>query len=481
MNHLNLQRLGPPRRAVCLAGLLALAAGLSPLPAAAQKAPATPAAKATARQSFIPWEIKTATLPNGLTVVRVPFDSKGLVAWQTVVRVGSRNEVEKGRTGFAHFFEHMMFRGTPKFPAGERERIMGRYGFHDNAFTTDDFTVYHSYGPTAALEQLIELEADRFQNLQYAEPAFQTEARAVLGEYHKSASRPELKLEETLLATAYTQHTYRHTTLGYYEDIQGMPKLFDYSRTFFERWYTPDNTTLVVVGDFDDAKLMAAIEKHYGPWQGKTATVAIPKEPAQRELRSAKVEWKGPSLPRHVFAWHTPAARLDTLDAAAQEVLAQYLVGPTSELHKKLVLDEQILESVNSSWYPHRDPFLFTMEARLKDEKHRARAHAAFNQAIRAIVSGKVDAARVEAIKGNLRYGFLMELESADQVAGQLAWFIGIYGSPDALERHFANLQKVTARDLQNFVQRHMHARNRTELTLVTVPPSEAKSEGGAQ
>ncbi len=452
----------------CLAALL-----LGALPAFAQKQKTS--------DRFIPWDVRTTKLPNGLTVVRVPFDSKGLVAYQTVVRVGSRNEVEDGKTGFAHFFEHMMFRGTEKYPEGEREKIMGRYGFHDNAFTTDDFTVYHSYGPASALEKLVELEADRFQHLKYAEPAFQTEARAVLGEYHKSASRPELKLEETLLATAFTRHTYRHTTLGYYEDIQGMPGLFEYSRQFFERWYTPDNTTLVIVGDFDDAKLMAAVQTHYGPWEGKRSDVEIPAEPPQRQQRFAAVKWEGPSLPRLLFAWHTPPAKLDTNHAAIQEVLTQYLVGPTSELHKSLVLEEQLLESINSWWYPHRDAFLFTLEARLKDEAHREKVKTAMNAQITRLVGGRVDAKRVEAIKGNLRYGFLMCMESADQVAGQLAWYIGIYGQPDALERHFQNLQKVTARDLSNFAQRNFLVRNRTEVSLVLASPAAKPAEQPAQ
>jgi zinc protease len=453
----------------------ALACLLALFPADAR---AQPSQKAKAQPRFIPWDVRCTTLPNGLTVVRAPFASPGLVAYQTVVRVGSRNEVEEGRTGFAHFFEHMMFRGTPNNPEGTRERLMGAHGFHDNAFTTDDFTVYHSYGPAAALEQLIALEADRFRHLDYSEPSFRTEALAVLGEYHKSASRPELKLEETLLSTAYTRHTYRHTTLGYYEDIKGMPELFEYSRQFFERWYTPDNTTLVIVGDFDDQKVMAAIERHYGPWQGKKAQVEIPSEPPQRAPRSARVEWNGPSLPRLMFAWHTPAARLDTQAAAIQEVLAQYLVGPTSELHKQLVLEEQLLESINSWWFPHRDPYLFTLEARLKDEAHRGKVQAAMNAALRKLVGGKVDAARVEAIKGNLRYGFLMGMESADQVAGQLAWYIGIYGQPDALERHFQNLEKVTARDLSNFAQRNFPVRNRTEVSLVVVPPAAEPAPG---
>lgn len=214
--------------------LLLLLVGVA-LPAPAAEQPASP---------FFPYAMQVDRLPNGLTVVRVPFKSPGLVAYHTVVRVGSRNEVEPGRTGFAHFFEHMMFKGTKNFPEGEREKVIAAYGYDDNAFTTDDITVYHSYGPTAGLLKLVQLEADRFRHLEYSEPAFQTEALAVLGEYHKNAAQPWLKIEEELARTAFTRHTYGHTTLGYYDDIKAMPQAYAYSRSFFERWYTPDNVML---------------------------------------------------------------------------------------------------------------------------------------------------------------------------------------------------------------------------------------------
>lgn len=449
------------RRPFLLPALIALALSL---PAVAQQK------KKTVDDRFFPYELKVQKLDNGLTVVRVPFNAPGLVAYYTVVRVGSRNEVEPGHTGFAHFFEHMMFKGTPTRPEGEREKILGRAGFNDNAFTTDDFTVYTSYGPNASLMELIEIEADRFRNLSYSEPSFQTEAKAVLGEYHKSASRPELKLEETLLATVYDKHTYQHTTLGFYEDIKKMPEYYEYSKQFFNRWYTPDNTVLVIVGDFDDAKVMEQVQKHYGPWKGKSADVKIPVEPPQGGIRGANIDWKGPALARQFIAWRTPAAKLTTLDAAVQDVLAQYLVGPTSDLHRELVLEKQLVEDIGSWWYPHRDPYLFSLDAKIKDVKTRDQVLASMNKAIRNLVTGKLDQKRVEAIKSNIRYSFLMGLESVDQIAGQLAWYIGIYGEPDALEQHFQNVRKVTSKDLVRFAKEHLTARKRTEITLTPVP-----------
>ena len=440
--------------------LLLLLLGVA-LPVAAAEQAASP---------FFPYPMKVDRLPNGLTVIRVPFNSPGLVAYQTVVRVGSRNEVEPGRTGFAHFFEHMMFKGTKNHPEGEREKVIATYGFDDNAFTTDDITVYYSYGPTAGLLKLVEIEADRFRHLEYSEPAFQTEALAVLGEYHKNAAQPGLKMEEELARTAFTTHTYGHTTLGYYDDIKAMPQAYAYSRTFFERWYTPDNVLLVIVGDFDDDALMNAVREHYGPWASQSATVTVATEPSQTKERSVHIDWPQSTQPRLVYAWHSPATKLDTANAAIQAVLADYLVGPTSPLYKELVLDKQVAQEIGSDFSLHRDPHLFSLVAVLQDEAGRAPVRTAFNAAVKELVTGKVDAARVEAIKSNTRYGLLMQLETAKSVASQLAWYAGIYGAPDALARHSQKVSEVKPSDLVAFARRYLTAANRTVLSLTPAP-----------
>jgi zinc protease len=442
-------------------------------------ASAQAAKPAPAPATVFPYAIKTDRLKNGLTVTRVPFHSPGMVAYYTLVRVGSRNEVEPGHSGFAHFFEHVLFKGTPANPEGKREQTLGALGFHENAFTTDDFTVYHQTGPTSGLGTLITLEADRFQNLAYSEPTFQTEAKAVLGEYHKSAASPFLKMEEGLLDTAFTRHPYKHTTLGFYADIQKMPERYAYSREFFKRWYTPDNTQIFVVGDFVDQAVMSEIEKAYGGWAGTVAQVAIPPEPSQGGERRVEVVFPGNALPMHVHAWHSPAASPGTPDAAVQDVLAAYLVSEVSALHKELVLDKQLARELFSFYSPHRDPNLFTIAATLRDEKNRAAVKHAFDLALKAIVVGRIDAKRVDAIKSHKRYDLLTDLDTPDAVAEKLVMFAGAYGTPTAVEAHYQHLAKVTPGALQTFAKRFMTARNRTILTLVSKPPAEAQK--GAQ
>jgi zinc protease len=442
------------RRALCLTVLLATSAL------------AAPKAVRTNEASLLPFSVKSSKLKNGLLVLRVNFPSPGLIAWYTAVRVGSRNEIEPGHTGFAHFFEHMMFRGTRRFPEGARGRLLGKLGFVENAYTSDDVTVYQVTGPASAIETLADVEADRFMHLEYSEADFQTEARAVLGEYYKNAANPALKMKEAVLGAAFTQHTYRHTTLGFYEDIQAMPTRYEYSKTFFQRWYTPDNCVLVIVGDFDDAKVMALVEKHYGPWAGKAARTSPPAEPPQTSPRTASLVWPTPTLPRLGLYWHTPAASPTTPAGAVMRVLGAYLAGPTSPLSKSLVLERQLVERLGESNELHRDPHLFGVEAKLKSEQHRAAVEQAITDAVALVAKGVVDSRRLADIKDHLRFSLVMGLETPAQVADALAWHVGILGTPNALELLARQAQAVTAADLTAFAQQHLTDANRTTLVF---------------
>ena len=171
-------------------------------------------------RKLFPYNYTIDDLPNGLRLVTVPTDYPNLVALYIVVATGSRNEVEAGKSGFAHFFEHMMFRGSENYTADQREAIFKRAGAETNAYTSDDRTVYHETFSKEDLEEVMKLEADRFMGLKYTLPAFQTEALAVKGEYDKNSANPFSKLYEVLRETSFKTHTYSHTTMGYLKDIQ---------------------------------------------------------------------------------------------------------------------------------------------------------------------------------------------------------------------------------------------------------------------
>ena len=319
----------------------------------------------TSRPVFV-YPVQKTTLENGLTVMSVPFDSPGIIAYYTIVRTGSRNEVEKGLSGFAHFFEHMMFRGTDLFSPDKYNDVFKSLGADSNAFTNDDWTCYHMTIPAAALATAVQIESDRFQNLKYDEPSFQKEARAVLGEYNKSASSPFLKLNEVMQNTAYTKHTYKHTTIGFLEDIKDMPNQYAYSKVFFDRWYRPENCTLIVAGDVKHDDLVALVTQYYGGWKRGGSSVAIPEEPPQTEPRSARSRGPCRRCPHCCWAYHVPAADPKNPDTPVLNILAQLVFGETSPLYEELVLKEQKAVQLSGEAATNRDPGLFQILVRVR-------------------------------------------------------------------------------------------------------------------
>ena len=281
------------------------AALLMPLVASPLMAADPVTAPAGAQKAF-PYSVEKFTLKNGLQVVLVPRPGTGLLAYYTLVRVGSRNEVEPGRSGYAHFFEHMMFRGTDKYPQDKYEGVIKKYGANNNAYTDDDQTVYTIFGRADGLEKFVEIEADRFQNLKYSKAAFETESKAVLGEYLKAKSNPDSKLYEETCNNAFSRHSYKHTTIGFEADIRAMPKGFDYSLGFFKNYYTPDNSTVIIVGDFEPARARKLIEAGYGGWKGKAVLPKTVREPAQTAEKRVELPWDKPAKTKIMMAWHTP-------------------------------------------------------------------------------------------------------------------------------------------------------------------------------
>src|SRR5262252_7526232 len=190
------------------------------------------ASAASAQQketNLVPYKYSIDDLDNGLRLVTVPTDFPNMVALYIVVQTGSRNEVEPGKSGYAHLFEHLMFRGSENYTPEHRDLIMKKAGADTNASTNQDRTTYYAVFSKEDLDPIMKVEADRFQRLKYAEPAYKTESLAVLGEYNKNSSDPTEKLDEVLYATAFTKHTYAHTTMGFLKDIQDMPNQYSYS------------------------------------------------------------------------------------------------------------------------------------------------------------------------------------------------------------------------------------------------------------
>jgi len=421
--------------------------------------------QASAEQAF-PYPMRKDTLENGLTIYSVPYDSPGIIAYYTVVRTGSRNEVEKGLSGFAHFFEHMMFRGTDRYPQEKYQRVVKALGADANAFTTDDWTCYHMTVPSTALPTVVEVEADRFQNLKYEEADFQKEARAVLGEYNKSASSPFLLLNETMQDKAYTTHTYKHTTIGFLADVKDMPNQFAYSKTFFDRWYRPENCTIIVAGDVKHDALMTEVRKQYGGWKRGKASVTIPPEPEQAETRQARLTWPLPTLPIIYVGYHIPAADPRNADHVALSALALALFGETSPLYKKLVLDEQKVVLLAADAEAKRDPGLFTIVARVRESADLEPIQKEIETALQEAATKPIPSDRLAAIKSHLRYAFAGSLDSADAVAMAVSESIALTGRPDAMNERYAAYDRLTAEDLIRVASRYFAAKNQTVVVM---------------
>lgn len=419
-------------------------------------------------QKIFPYEIKEHTLSNGLKVVVVPYNSPGVVAYYTVVRAGSRNEVEPGKTGFAHFFEHMMFRGTEKYSDVEYNRILKLLGADSNAWTSNDQTVYHIVASADALETIIDIESDRFKNLKYSKEQFQTEAGAILGEYNKSALNPFQILNEEMQKLAFTTHTYRHTTIGFLEDIKDMPNQYDYSLQFFDRYYRPEYCTIIVVGDVNFNKVIYLIEKYYGDWKRGSFEPNIPVEPERKEERIKEVKYPNKTLPYLYIGYKVPAFDSRNKDVAALNVIAELLFSETSELYQKLVLDEKLVDFVSGEMPLDRDPSLFRIYTRIKDDKNIDRVKEEIFNAIEKLKSEQVSPKKLADVLSNMKYSFLHSLDNADAIASTLAYYVSVTGSPHSLDEFYQTLSKVTPDDIQQAAKKYFTKEKRNIVTLIS-------------
>jgi zinc protease len=472
-----------------LAALTAACLSISSMPAKAQTQPQE-------RRDLLPFKATERTLANGLKVIVVPTGFPNIVSVQIPVQTGSRNEVEPGKSGFAHFFEHMMFRGTPNYPPDKYQAIMTRAGARTNAYTTDDYTNYHATFAKEDLGTILEIEADRFKNLSYPEEAFKTEARAVLGEYNKNSANPLNKLIEVERDHAFTAHPYKHTTMGFIRDIEDMPNQFQYAQDFFRRWYRPEYTTVIVAGDVTPEEVLPLVEKHWGDWKPGTYKVDIPQEPLPRGPVYAHVPWPTDTLPWVAVAFHSPAFSEIGKEYAALDLLMDLTFGPTSDLYKRLVEDTQRVDQLFPYYPGTADPQLATALARVKDMKD---AVLVRNEILKAFVDARetpVPATRLADAKSNARYGFVRTLDNTESIAAALARFVRYRRAYGTLNELFRVYETVTPEDIQATARKYftdagmvvttlskdpMPDTMTTQPALASLAPAAAAAKGPAQ
>ena len=425
------------------------AQGESGVSAAKTSAPA-------ASGDVLPFKATEKTLANGLKVIVIPTGFPNLVSVQIPVQTGSRNEVEPGKSGFAHFFEHLMFRGTPQTPPEKYRQIMSKAGARDNAGTGDDSTHYYSTFAKEDLETILATYADMFQHLAYSEADFKTEARAILGEYNKDSAEPLEKLYEVQRDTFFKAHTYKHTTMGFINDIENMPNEYAYSKVFFERWYRPQYTTVIIAGDVTPDGVLPLIDKHWSGWQGGgAAPPAIPKEPAPKGPYYAHVPWTSETSPWVTVAFPAPAFDETSKEPAAMDVIGALYFGETSDLYKKLVVSEQKVDQLLADVPSSVDPALFTVLARVKKP---ADAVDVRNQILGAFAqarASKISAQRLNDAKSFSRYSLARSIDSTERVASVVASYIPYRRSYQTVNAYFRTLDSLTPDDLQAAAQKY--------------------------
>ncbi|GMV40781.1 MAG: zinc protease [Myxococcales bacterium] len=417
--------------------------------------------------SALPAPVHERTLDSGLRLVVIPFESPGVMAFHTVVRTGSRDEVEPGRSGFAHFFEHMMFRGTHRWPERAYSDVLRRLGAQSNAYTTDDYTCYHIVCGSYAMETVMDIESDRFQHLDYAEDAFRTEALAVHGEYKMGASNPWQPMMERVRELAFQRHTYGHTTIGYERDIRTMPDAFAYSRDFFQRFYRPGNCTLLVVGDVEPDAVVSSAERWYGAWQGAAASPDVQPEPPQDGERRAHLGWAS-TRPRLVMGWRGPAFADPRSPALA--AVEQLLFGAPAPLYQELVVERQWVDALSASPPFHRDPYLFTVWAQPRDAALLGPVELAIRRHLERLQTELVDPDRLERVKDHIHYSFATGLDSAATLAQTASVYLGVAGEVGAIDAFLGQVGALTP----DAVRDAARALTTDGLTVVTLASEEA-------
>ncbi|MBS0387413.1 MAG: insulinase family protein [Proteobacteria bacterium] len=434
-------------------GVLALLG--SALSGATQPVAVRPAAAAaTTAVSFAATgqSIQTRTLANGLQVIVWPDHNIPSVALFNWVHVGSRNE-GTGTTGLAHFFEHMMFNGTTTHARGEFDRLIESNGGSNNAFTSQDVTVYQDWFPRSALELVLQLESDRLANLAFAPQVVEKEREVVYSERRLRVedSNPSF-LAEQVQATAFVAHPYRIPTIGWPSDIKAWT-LADL-QNFYHTWYAPNQCTLVLVGDVEPEQVFALVEKYYGPIPRGPATAAVRTvEPEQSGERRLVVERSGQN-PLVQVAWHAISA--DDPRAPALNLLQTILTGgDAARLHRALVEERKLAVAVDSGWSEGFDPNIYSIYATLPEGGSSEAFEQALNAELAKLLASGVTAAELSRAKHQVAASFWRGVSTIDGKARLLGEYAVMHGdyrklftAPDAYERVTAADVLAVARDV---------------------------------
>ncbi len=417
------------------------------------------------KQTAFPYRIHQQKLLNGLNVVTVPYQSPGIAAFYIVVRAGSRNEVEAGKTGFAHFFEHMMFRGTEKYPKEKYNEILKSTGASANANTSLDRTLYHMTGDASKLGTMFMLESERFKNLSYSLQDFKTEAGAVKGEYTKNSANPYTKLNEMVQNTAFDSHTYKHTTMGFFDDIVDMPNQYDYSREFFSRYYRPEFCTIIVVGDVTPENVNKLALEYFGDWKRGSYQSVVPAEASQKETRYVNLQ--KPGFPPYLsLNYKGPAFSETETDFPTLDILCDAYFGENSELYTKLVINEKKLRSLGADATTTRDPFLISVEGSLVDAADFPYVKNEIERTLNDAKARPLNEKLLAETKENFKNSMIMRIDNPTAIAQTLSFFTWVSGNPESINTYYSMYDLVSAQDIVNVAKKYFTPERLTVATI---------------
>ena len=445
---------------------------------------------------FFPYPIYERTLGNGLRIMIIPTpEFKDMVSYTTPVFAGSRNETEKGKTGLAHLFEHIMFRHEYNGVAGGYQEMMDRLGSYNNAFTTYDFTFYHPFTfaqnlvgpvetPQGPAPGVIELEASRFKGLKLDQKTFQVEAGAVLGEYRRIYSFPVQKMIEQMSPVAFPNHPYGHTVIGYLDDVEKMPQSWDAAWQFFHNYYAPNDVALIVVGDVSPQKLFPVIEKAYADWK-PVPTPKIPTPPEPKDVKPVHVNWEAEVAPRVVVGYHTPEFHPGTPESAVALVLNELLTSRSAPLYQKLRYQKQSVTSFAAYAQPiSTDPHWMLLGAELSLDRFQKEGEKYVDEVRTDIINGTEalksfskdpNAAKtLEVVKSKVRNDFLAQWDTTDHIAQSLATFYRFNRDPHVLDTMLQSVDELQPRDIDEYAAKYFHRDGRVVGTLWHGPQPDA-------
>jgi zinc protease len=450
------------RRTLCL--LLALGAAM---------AAATSHTSAAVRPPKLHYEL--FTLPNGLTVVLSEDHSTPIVHLQLTYHVGSKNE-KPGRTGFAHLFEHMMFKGSKNVQPEEHSSIISTVGGQSNAYTTDDETVFWETVPAQFTPLMLWLEADRMATLRIDRNNFAQEREVVKEERRMRVdNQPYGRLNELIYDQAFTTHPYKHPTIGSMADLEAAS--VDDVRDFYQTYYVPENATAVLVGDFDSALAKELFTQYFGriPKASRPVPRDIPQEPPQAAEKRVTLQQPWP-LPAVVVAHHiTYDGHPDSYPLhIASKVLSD---GQSSRIYQKLVYERQLAVAAFGGANLIEHPNLFYAVAIVQPGQSPAAAADALIAELERLKNEPISEHDLQRTKNQFARDYILGRESNQQKAGLLSHAVVLHGDIATADGEFEIFQNLTAADVQRAARTYFTKENRLVMTIM---PSGAAG-GGVQ